>query len=260
MSEAKDAPNADAAQQTAAAMPRKIIYTASVSLIADDFAQTARDIARDAKARNGYIAENTLSGTPGQPRQGTWKIRIPLAQFDAFLAALGKMGELENTNITSEDVSEEFYDVRARLQNKRAEEARLIELLQKATGKLSEVLTVEKEISRVREEIERMEGRIRFLSNQTDLATVTITLRESSPMAKPKAPPTFGSQIGDAFAGSVGALGDFVRGLIIALVAFVPWAIVPGIILFFVLRNRKKRPANPRPPQYPQNPQPPLSR
>ena len=203
----------------AAAVPRKIIYTATVGLVADDFSRAAAQIVREAKARNGYVAENSVSGEPNTPREGTWKIRVPLPELDAFLAALGKMGELQNTTLTSQDVSEEFYDVRARLQNKRVEEARLIDLLQHSSGKLSDVLLLEKEISRVREEIERMEGRLRFLANQTDLATVTVTLHEAKAFKKPEAPPTFGTRLVSTFTGSVETLFDFVRGLMLLIVA-----------------------------------------
>lgn len=223
-----------------AAVPRKIIYTATVGLVADDFPRAAAQIVREAKARNGYVAENSVTGEPNAPREGTWKIRVPLPELDAFLAALGKMGELQNTTLTSQDVSEEFYDVRARLQNKRIEEARLIDLLQHSSGKLSDVLLLEKEISRVREEIERMEGRLRFLANQTDLATVTVTLHEAKAFKKPEAPPTFGTRLVRTFSGSVETLFDFVRGLMLLVVAVLPWMIVPGVLLFYVLHRRRK--------------------
>ena len=224
---------------TAPALPRKIIYTATVALLTNDWQTASAQIVREAKAHGGYIAENQVSGDPNTPREGSWKIRIPLGEFDAYLLALQKMGELQNTSVSSEDVSEEFYDVRARLQNKRVEEARLISLLQKS-GKLSDVLLVEKEISRVREEIERMEGRIRFLSSQTDLATITVTLREAAPFQRPDAPPTFASQIGSTFGNSIGALVAFFRYSVLFLVAVLPWVMLPGGLIWYALWRRKQ--------------------
>ena len=230
-------PAQTAPQNDAPTLPRKIIYTATVALQTSDWNAASSQIVREAKARGGYIAESSVSGDPQTPREGTWKIRIPLAGFDGYLADLQKIGELQNTSISSEDVSEEFYDARARLQNKRTEEARLIALLQKS-GKLTDVLLVEKELSRVREEIERIEGRIRFLANQTDLATITVTLKESAPFQKPDAPPTFASQIARTFAGSLSGLAAFARYSVLFVVAVLPWVILPAVAAWLIWRWR----------------------
>ena len=78
----------------------------------------------------------------------------------------------------SQDVTEEYYDVEARIKNKRVEEERLLKHLEQSTGKLEDILKVEKEISRVRGEIERQQGRLQYLDKLSALTTVTITLHE----------------------------------------------------------------------------------
>jgi hypothetical protein len=85
-------------------------------------------------------------------------------------------------NSTAQDVGEEFVDVTARVTNARRLEERLNTLLSTRTGKLDEVLRVERELARVREEIERYEGRLRYLSTRVATSTLTITVHEPAPI------------------------------------------------------------------------------
>lgn len=224
-------------------IPRKIIYTATVNLVAETLSETARKLAESVKAHGGYIAETNISGAAGSQRTATWKLRVPVPQFDAFMASLGTLGELQDSATTSQDVSEEFYDMAARLQNKKVEETRLIQHLQKSTGKLTEILAVEREISRVREEIERMEGRLRFLSNQSELSTVTVTIREIKDYVPPS-PPSFATEIARTFSGSVRALTVAAKTFVLLLVGLLPWALPVSLLVAGILywdRSSKRR-------------------
>ncbi len=223
-----------------AAFPRKIIYNANVELVAEKLDDAARRLTEAVKAAGGYVAEMSTSGMPGAPRSGTYKVRVPTARFDSFLAALGQVGERKNLSITSQDVSEEFYDLEARLRNKRAEETRLIQHLQRSTAKLSDILEVEQALSRVREEIERMEGRKRFLANQADLATVTVTLQEATAY-RPTRPPSLATEARRTLQDSVGALGAFARGVVLILIGLVPWAVVGAPVAYLIVRARRNR-------------------
>jgi hypothetical protein len=85
-------------------------------------------------------------------------------------------------NTTAEDVGEEFVDVSARLANARRLEDRIVVLLATRTGKLEDVIAAERELARVREEIERYEGRLRFLRNRVALSTLAVTVHEPYPV------------------------------------------------------------------------------
>lgn len=227
------------------AMPRKIIYKAEVELVSAKLDETAAKIETKVKELGGFVAGRTQSGTAGESRAATWTVRIPAEKFEAFLAALPGVGELQSSSTTSEDVSEEFYDAAARLKNKRIEEERLVQLLKTATARLTDILTVEKEISRVREEVERIEGRLRFLSQQSDLSTITVNVREVRGYVPPKQP-GFGTEAARAFVGSLDALGAVVKGLTLALVAALPWLAVLGGLIgggFAILKRLGKKPA-----------------
>lgn len=223
-----------------AQLPHKIIYNAQVELVAPDLSQAARELTQRVKARRGYIASQDVSGETGAPRQGTWKVRVPVAAFDDFLADVSRLGELQTTHTDSEDVSAEFYDSQARLTNKRVEEQRLLRALTERTSKLSDVLLVERELSRVRGEIEQLQGRLRVLSSLTDLSTVTIVIREIKEFVAPQNP-TFGQQIARSFTGSLHSLRDVGKALVLAAVALTPWLLVlaaVGIPLGWTLRRR----------------------
>ena len=119
------------------------------------------------KEYDGFLAESDqCSLTASSARNMAW--RIPVDQFHAFVSAVGRLGEVRQNHIGSQDVTEEYFDLEARIRNKREEEKRLIKHLADSTGKLDDILAVEKELSRVRGEVEQMEGRLRFLANRTD--------------------------------------------------------------------------------------------
>ena len=130
----------------------------------------------------GYITNSSVSGGRDQIRQATLELKIPAPKYDQAVGSLSTIGKVETVNSTAQDVGEEFVDVTARVNNARRLEDRLINLLSTRTGKLDEVLRVERELARVREEIERYEGRLRYLSSRVATSTLTITVHEPAPI------------------------------------------------------------------------------
>jgi hypothetical protein len=107
-------------------------------------------------------------------------------KLDAFLQKIRGLGELKNQTLGTEDVTKAYFDTDARLKNARVMEQRLIDMLNTKTGKVSDLLQVEKELSRVREEIEKMQGELKYWDSQVQFATVTISLAEKD-MEEPAA-------------------------------------------------------------------------
>lgn len=236
---ATPAPEGTAAPSDELMFPRKIIYTGDLRLVCEDLDVATEKLESRIKGFGAYISNASKDGTKGSVRVSTWTIRIPAEKFDPFIKFAISIGELESNNRQAQDVSEEFYDVAARLKNKQIEEARLIELLKHATGKLSEILTVEKELSRVREEIERIEGRLRFLKNQTDLSTITVTIREVKNF-QPSGPPTVQTKIARSFDGSITAMKELGVAILLFLVAILPWVIPIGIVTWIIAKVRRR--------------------
>jgi len=140
--------------------------------------------------------------------------------------------------VASEDVGEEFVDVNVRLENGRRLERRLLQLLDTRTGKLEEVLAVERELARVREEVERLEGRVRFLRNRADLGTLTISVHEPMPLLSNYSGQNVLLQsVKQAWQNFVG----LVAGLIASLGIIIPVAVVAAAVWFGIRRRRASR-------------------
>ncbi len=224
-------------------LQRKIIYTADVELVVEEFNSIPSEVEKLVEDFEGYVAGSTVIGAPGRPRRGQWTIRVPVGRYGKFLTAVQKLGEVHRVSSDSKDVSEEFYDLEARIGNKKKQETRLLELLADATGKLEEVLSVERELARVREEIERMEGRVRVLNDLTSLTTVELTVREIKDYL-PEEAPTYITRVRRGFEGSVDSLASAATELSIAVIVALPWLgalLVPAIVTILFVRRRRKR-------------------
>lgn len=211
------------------ALQRKIIYNATVELVVESFEQTPAEIEQLVRKHGGYVARSNISGAASTPRSGEWTVRIPVDQYDAFMAAVRGLGEVRRIVSDSREVTEEYYDIEARLRNKKTEEKRLIKLLEDATGKLSEILNVEREVSRVRGEIEQLEGRLRMLDDLTAMTTITIRVEEIKGYQPPEAP-SYGTEVRRAWEQSINAMLLTGRRLSIAAVAAAPWVVLLAIV------------------------------
>jgi Domain of unknown function (DUF4349) len=229
---------------TATGMSRKIIYDAQVDLVVDSVDPVAKKLASLVQEARGYIAEQNVTGSPGSLRSMHWKVRIPVEQFDSFVNSVVSLGELERNNRTSQDVSDQYYDLEARIKNKKVEEQTLNKILQERSGKLEDVLKIEIELSRVRGEIEQLEGKIRVLENLSALATLTLNIREREKYAPP-APVVagFGTQISRTWDGSITNVVDLGKAIVLWTVSWAIWLpfLLVGAILAWVLIRKLVR-------------------
>ncbi|QEH38569.1 hypothetical protein OJF2_71730 [Aquisphaera giovannonii] len=234
----QEAPAGPAA--AAAAMSRKIIYDGEIDLIVKDVDPIARQINAMVQEARGYIAEQSTTGSPGSVRSMRWKLRVPVERFDSLVEKLAGLGELEKNTRTSQDVTEQFYDVESRIKNKKAEEKSLTKILDERTGKLEEILKIETELSRVRGEIEVFEGRLRMLDNLSSLATLTVSIREREKFEPP--PPAvadFSTQVSRTWESSIKGMIDLGKWIILGAVAWaiwIPFYIVGAIVAWMIIR------------------------
>src|SRR5207244_2155362 len=110
--------------------------------------------------------------------KGEIVVKVLPENLDHFLQKLRGIGQLKNQTLGTEDVTKAYFDTDARLKNARVMEQRLIDMLKTKTGKVSDLLQVEKELGRVREEIEKMQGELKYWDSQVQFARVTISLSE----------------------------------------------------------------------------------
>lgn len=217
-----------------AALQRQIIYDAVVRIIVTEFEDVPQRVERLVREADGIVAHTRIHGQAGSPRRGEWKVRIPIGEYSGFLEQARSLGELQSLTSDSQDVTEQYYDLQSRIRNKQAEEARLLRHLEESTGKLEEILAVEREVSRVREELERMEGRMRVLQDLTALATVTLHVDEIKGYVPPQAP-AFAVRASRAFGESCDLLVTTGKALAILGAVLLPWIGAVGIPLVCVV-------------------------
>jgi hypothetical protein len=228
------------------ATSRQIIYRATLVLHVQNFADTERKIATLVKTSGGFVAQFREDRPYGSQRGGHWTVRIPVDRFQPFVDEVGQLGVAESREVQSEDVTEEYVDLTARLKNKQQLETRLLELVAKRSDEIKDVIALEAELSRVREEIERMQGRLRYLNDRVQLTTVDITAYERLDYRPPES--TFSGRVAQTLAVSLDNLKLVGEGLLLVIVAVAPWlavlaiAMLPTIWLLRRLLRRRNTP------------------
>jgi hypothetical protein len=159
-----------------------VIRTGNASVEVDSLEPAMDALRRLAQRVGGFVGSSTIQSGREQLRQATMEIKVPAARFDELTGGLAPLGRVEFVTVSAEDVGEEFVDLTARVANSRRLEERLIDLLGSRTGRLQDVLAVERELARVREEIERQEGRLRYLKSRVSLSTLSVTVHEPPPL------------------------------------------------------------------------------
>jgi len=211
---------------------RKVIRTGQIDLVIASYDDTRDKLAAIVKQAGGYIDSTEVAHQRGAVSSATVILRIPSDGFASILAQLRALGEITAEHTNAADVTAEYVDVDARLASAKVLEKRLLELAAERTGTIDNVLAVERELARVRGEIEGFEGRLRQWNDQIALSTLTVGLATRAPeLAAPST--SFGQRISEGLTASVEALRDFGSGLAIVLVALLPWLLfaIPGFFL-----------------------------
>jgi hypothetical protein len=214
----------------APSMPRKVITNYFLTLEVKDLAAAFDTVTAMVKKHGGYTTETNRSKNPDGSHTGRFVIRVPQAGTGGLLEMLRGIGTATAENSTGEDITEDYVDLEARLKNMKASEARLRELLSRQTTKLADILAVEKELTRVRGEIEAFEARKRSWDTLTSFVTINVELTEprgAFPVLYKIWNP-IRTAFGDALEGFAGSLHSAVVFLGIVL----PWAIPFGILVY----------------------------
>jgi len=164
----------------------KLVRNATVELEIVSFDNAAQKITALANEERGYVATTDSEKQANGKLRGQVVVKILPENLDRFLQKIRGLGELKNQTLGTEDVTKAYFDTDARLKNAHVMEQRLIDMLKTKTGKVSDLLQVEKELGRVREEIEKMQGELKYWDSQVQFATVTISLAEKE-MEEPAA-------------------------------------------------------------------------
>ena len=218
---------------------RKIIYNTNIGLVVEDYDSFENQLPAVVAQRGGFIACNETDRRYNDNQRGTWVVRLPVSQYNEFLNGVGALGFAESRTENAQDVTEEYVDTEARIKNKKKLEVRILEMLDQRKGPLKDVLAIERELARIREEVERMEGRLRFLKDRTSLATVTINCREEKEY-QPVAAPTLATRIKNSWTNSLSSLQRGAESFLVGLIGAIPWIVLIALIVGVVGMLSKK--------------------
>ena len=237
---------ADQSQSMAEAMDRKIIRDADLTLEVEAPAEAQRKITSIAESLGGFVVTSESKqrqiGDAKQELEVNLVVRVPATQFGAALDQIRNTGSrVIQEKITGQDVTEEFIDLEARIKTQKALESQFLEIMKQAY-KVADALEVQRQIADVRTEIEKLEGRKRFLENRASLSTITVNLQ--SPTAIAVNTSGFGRNIREAVIDSIDVASAIVLFLIRFVIVMIPifiLLILPGWLLmrYFLRRARK---------------------
>ncbi|MGH9768049.1 MAG: DUF4349 domain-containing protein [Blastocatellia bacterium] len=237
--------SAASAQAATQAAERKIIRNAEITIETDTPNEGQRKIAAIADKHGGFvvISESRQNEARSQAVASTVVnvvVRVPAQKFEAAIQEIRAMGgRILHEKSSGQDVTEEYIDLEARIRTKRALEAQFLEIMKQAR-KISDALEVQTQLAEVRTEIEQLEGRRRFLENQSTLSTINITLHTPTPVVA-AATRGFFYDLKTAFGDGVGAGAEIFLGIIRFVIVMIPVTLFILLPAWFVFKWMRRR-------------------
>lgn len=218
---------------TPAQADKKIIRNGNLDLKVDSADTAAKKISDIAKSNGGEILSSNFYQNTNNVKSGNLTVRVPVSNFEKTFNELKTVSTLVvHESISGQDVSEEYVDLKAQLSNRQAEEQSFIRILDQAQ-KIDDVLSVTRELARVRGNIEQLQGRIKFLESQTDMSAISVNVTEDQNIAVVDSWRPF-QVVKDSFNALIIGLQDFVDFIIRFIVAILPILLVWGIIIWIL--------------------------
>ncbi len=211
---------------------RKVIRTGRIELVVKTYDDARAKLDKLLETAGGYVDSTQVQHYQGSVSSATLVLRVPQDAFGKLVPKLKELGQIASESTNADDVTDQFVDVSARLASAKVLEKRLLELASDRASGVEALLAVERELARVRGEIESYEGRLRQWNDQIAMSTLTLTMTTTAPEIAATEEPGLGSRIETGFAESIAALRTFGAWLVVTGTTLLPWMIllVPGFI------------------------------
>ncbi|MEW5550211.1 DUF4349 domain-containing protein [Peribacillus frigoritolerans] len=236
----------EAAEKEGMTDERKVIHQAQLELKVKNLEKAQMKIENKAAEYGGYVVESNVYRKDEELVEGTITVRVPEAHFQDFLTdSEGEASEVVGRNVTGQDVTEQYVDLKARLKSKRAVEERLLAFMKDAE-KTEDLLKISSDLAVVQEEIEQLTGQMKYLENQASYSTVTITLSQDRivvPGIDNKELNTW-ERTKKQLATSANLLLKAGSGIIVFIIGNLPILIIlggAGAVVHWVIKRRGKR-------------------
>jgi len=238
----------DAIASSAEAADRKIIRNANLTMEVNSTTEAQQRVTSIAESHGGFVVTSeSKQREDADPAKRTLDIklvvRIPATQFGVALDEIRKLANnLREENVTGQDVTEEFIDLEARIKTQRALELQFLEIMKQAR-KVEDALEVQRQIADVRTDIEKLEGRKRFLENRASLSTITINIEAPRPMVAVSTT-GFGRELRDSVSDAIDVGSAVILFLIRFVIVMIPiglFVLLPlGLVVRYLVRRAKR--------------------
>lgn len=213
----------------------KIIKTSTLRFETSNLNDSYQTIQK-AIGKHKASIQSDLTGKDYESVYRNITVRIPSKNFDVFIDEISKgVNHFERKEISSQDVTEQYIDLEARMNAKKNLEKRYLELLSKA-NKVSEILEIEKQLATIREEVEAKEGQLRYLKSQISMSTINIEMFTNN-ASESGATVSYGMKIWNAIKSGFNGLSSFILGLI----TIWPFILIFVLLFIFIKRKFKKK-------------------
>ena len=238
----------DKSGETTEAADRKIIRNAEITIEVPSTTDAQHQVTSIAETHGGFVVTSEAKQRESNdPAQRTLDIklvvRVPSNQFGRAFDEIKKLaGNTPSENVTSQDVTEDFIDLEARIKTQKALEVQFLEIMRQA-NKISDALEVQRQIAEVRTDIEKLEGRKRFLENRSSLSTINVNIQTPKPVIA-VTETGFRQSLREAVSDSISLASDMVLLFARFLIMMAPVALfvlLPSALVIRYLIRRAKR-------------------
>ena len=232
----------DTAIDAADAVEKKIIKTYRIYLESKAFDDALSLITREAERLGGYVSQSFVSGnaSTGRSRSASYTVRVPSADAEAYIATISEACNVRSTSLTTDDITDSYYDSKARMESLVEQERRLEAMMDKAQT-LGEMLAIEDKLTDVRAQINALNKQIQLMDKSVDYSYIYVELSEviEYHVEDPTYLQRLGESFGDSFVNFVEVLGE----VLIIFVWILPFLLVGGVIAIvaITISLKKKR-------------------
>ena len=228
--------------------PDKIIYSAEATVETTDFDKALGELDALIKQYGGWVESSSVSGanyyskSKGQPstRSAYYGVRIPSANFSALMGSLATIGNVPYTHTYTENVTAQYYDTEARLTAYRTQEARLLEMMEKAET-VEDIITIEDRLTELRYKIESLQSSLNNWDRRVNYSTVNVSLEEVrsyTPEAGTQI--SYGRELWLALTNALKGVGQFFKDALVFLVSALPTLIILAVLVLVLWKPVKK--------------------
>jgi virulence-associated protein VapD len=228
-----------AAQLRLVDLGNRIVRTATVDLeVGEDRLNDTINRATNVvtRAKGIYVGSST-SVPAGEPASGQVTFRVPVDAFEPVLRELKGLGTYRGEQSSTEDVTNQYVDLNAQLTAWRTQERVYLRLLGRAKS-VADVIAVQNQLQQVQSNIERLQGQVNHLEDQSSFSTIVLQLREPGAAAGRPA-----GRLARAWATAVDGLGVMAAAVLVGVIWLLPVVVLAGAVLFAVRALRRPRPA-----------------